>query len=277
MGLFDGCLLASDIDGTLQESGYINPKSVEKIKYFVAEGGKFCLCTGRSIGAIKGVLKEVGVTDYSVVANGSMIFDNNENKILYQEFLPDNDRLVAQKIYNSLPTVGIEIHSEGEVFTLRQTYETDCHQHYEDLPTDILDFNSLLDYNWNKALYALEKEAQYDELKRLTAGETQGCDFMTTTATIDDVKRFYFEQLPKGTTKFSTLEKLCAIAGIKKGGLFAIGDYYNDLEMIKNADVSAVTADTPDDIKQYAHFIAGSCRDGAVADFIDYLSENISK
>ena len=77
--------------------------------------------------------------------------------------------------------------------------------------------------------------------------------------------------------RFSTLEKLCAIAGIKKGGLFAIGDYYNDLEMIKNADVSAVTADTPDDIKQYADFIAGSCRDGAVADFIDYLSENISK
>ena len=32
----------------------------------------------------------------------------------------------------------------------------------------------------------------------------------------------------------------------------------NDLEMIKNADISAVTADTPDDIKQYAKFIGGS-------------------
>ena len=41
MGIFDGCLLASDIDGTLQENGYINPKNIEKIKYFVQEGGKF--------------------------------------------------------------------------------------------------------------------------------------------------------------------------------------------------------------------------------------------
>jgi len=277
MGIFDGCLLASDIDGTLQDNGYINPRNIEKIRYFVQEGGKFCLCTGRSIGAITAVLKAVGVTDYSVVANGCMIFDNRENKIIYQEFLPENDRLLAERIYNQMPGIGIEIHSEGEVFTLRQTYETDCHQIYEGLPTDILDFKTLLNYNWNKALYALENEGQYDELKRLVDGSSQGCDFMTTTAMIDKIKRNYFEQLPKGTSKASTLEKLCNIAGIKKGGLFAIGDYYNDLEMIKNADISAATAEAPDDIKKYADFIAGGCDDGAVADFVDYLSENISK
>ncbi len=52
-----------------------------------------------------------------------------------------------------------------------------------------------------------------------------------------------------------------------------MGDYYNDLEMIKCADISAVPQDTPDDIKTYADFAAGSCENGAVADFIDYLTE----
>ena len=52
-----------------------------------------------------------------------------------------------------------------------------------------------------------------------------------------------------------------------------MGDYYNDLEMIKKADVSAVPEDAPEDIKAYADFIAGSCEDGAVADFIDYLTK----
>ena len=42
--------------------------------------------------------------------------------------------------------------------------------------------------------------------------------------------------------------------------------------MIKKADISAVPADTPEDIKAHADFIAGSCEDGAVADFIDYLA-----
>ena len=29
MGLFDGCLLACDIDGTLVDDGYINPRNIE--------------------------------------------------------------------------------------------------------------------------------------------------------------------------------------------------------------------------------------------------------
>jgi len=271
MGRFDGCLLASDIDGTLQDSGYINPRNREKIKYFVKEGGKFCLCTGRSIGAITAVLKEIGVTDYSVVANGCMIYDNKENKILYQDFLPENERFTVKTVFEQMPDIGIEIHSEGEVYTLRRSFQLDCHQHYEGLPTDMLDFETLLDYNWNKVVFALDEEGDYKRLKELTQSEVRECDFLTTIAVIDDIKRHYYEQLPKGVSKLSALKRLCELAGVKKGGLFAIGDYYNDLDMIKNADISAATADTPDDIKQYADFIAGSCEDGAVADFIDYL------
>ena len=39
------------------------------------------------------------------------------------------------------------------------------------------------------------------------------------------------------------------------------------------ADISAVSKDTPDDIKAFADYRACSCEDGAVADFIDYLTE----
>ena len=37
MGIFENCLLASDIDGTLMENGYINPKNLEKIEFFMNE------------------------------------------------------------------------------------------------------------------------------------------------------------------------------------------------------------------------------------------------
>ena len=32
MGIFENCILASDIDNTLVADGYINPKNIEKIK-----------------------------------------------------------------------------------------------------------------------------------------------------------------------------------------------------------------------------------------------------
>ena len=35
MGIFDGCLLASDIDGTLVENGEIAERNFEKVDFFI--------------------------------------------------------------------------------------------------------------------------------------------------------------------------------------------------------------------------------------------------
>ena len=59
---------------------------------------------------------------------------------------------------------------------------------------------------------------------------------------------------------------------IEKGKVFAIGDYYNDVEMLKNADISAATYGAPDDVKAIADYITVPCEEGAVADFINYLT-----
>ena len=56
-----------------------------------------------------------------------------------------------------------------------------------------------------------------------------------------------------------------------KGKTFAIGDYYNDIYMLKAADISACPSESPEDIKESVDFVGCACRDGAVADFIEYL------
>ena len=61
---------------------------------------------------------------------------------------------------------------------------------------------------------------------------------------------------------------------INKGNFFAIGDYYNDVTMIKSADVSACVAESPDEVKVLADVVCGTAKNGAVADFIEYLSKN---
>ena len=60
---------------------------------------------------------------------------------------------------------------------------------------------------------------------------------------------------------------------IGKGKIFAIGDYFNDIEMLKTADISAAVKDSPEEVQCCADYITQSCEDGAVADFIDYLTE----
>ena len=82
--------------------------------------------------------------------------------------------------------------------------------------------------------------------------------------------------MPKGVSKGTALKHLRSVLGIKDGCLFGIGDYYNDVEMLKVVDIPAVTLGAPDDLKQMAKYITCSCADGAVADFIDYLVKNFS-
>ena len=52
----------------------------------------------------------------------------------------------------------------------------------------------------------------------------------------------------------------------------AIGNYYNDLEMIEAAGIGAVVNDSPADLKAKADYItAKDCADGALSEFIDYI------
>ena len=79
--------------------------------------------------------------------------------------------------------------------------------------------------------------------------------------------------MPSGVSKAGALASLLKMLNIKKGGYFAIGDYYNDVPMVKAADIGAVTAEAPEDVKRAANKVVGSAADGAVADFIEYLKE----
>lgn len=273
MGIFKGCLFACDIDGTLMANGYINPRNVEKIEYFMSEGGCFSLSTGRTVGAVGPVLRQIKRVSPSIVSNGSMIYDYENKKVLDELFVDKSDYYIVKKVMDMGLNVGIEVHSGDRVLTLCRTEETDIHQKYEWLESTDIGYDEAVKYRWNKAVMLFSCEADREAAKEMIAKQNVNSDFVYTSAVIADKVRYYYEQFPKGVSKASALKKLCGILNIEKGNVFAMGDYYNDLEMIKTADISAVPSGAPDDVRQYADYTAVSCGDGAVADFIDYLAK----
>lgn len=288
MGIFEGCLLASDIDGTLIKNGIINPKNVEKIGWFIDEGGHFALSTGRSVGAVDPVFAEIAKINADVLekikqsspfvtANGCMIYDYANENVLYESLLPREDYRIADIVAKSGIDVGIEIHSGTEVITLLRTVECDDHQRYEWLKTRYLSYEEVCLYNWNKVLYICSNETDRAAVRDIIAKEKTSSVFVNATAELYGKKQLYYEQFAEGLSKAAALKMLAETLRIKTGGLFAIGDYYNDSEMIKNADIGAAVADAPDDVKADAGFIACKCEDGAVSDFIDYLAVTYNK
>lgn len=276
MGLFDGCLLACDIDGTLVSNGYINPVNIEKINYFMEQGGLFSLSTGRGISAVFPILRQLKKVSPSVVANGAVIYDFENKTALSQRCLPKCDYRITE-LLSRCDGLGIEVHSGLDTLVIRKTQETEDHEIYEELTPIDTDYATACERDWNKAIFLCKDIQQREELKKIIAKEDTESNFVETSAVIYGRMRYYYEQVPKGVSKLTALKKLCEMNNIKKGGFFAIGDYYNDLDMIKNADIGAAVEESPDDIKAHARYVAVGCADGAVADFIDYLSKRNTK
>ena len=273
MGIFDGAVLLCDIDGTLSESGVIPQRNIEKIEFFIREGGFFALSTGRHYAANYDILKEINGLSLSVVLNGGMIYDYSKNQILYEMAIPKTDYHYVLDVINSGFDCGIEVQAGNRIFTLLRNQKTDDHQRFQNLETTILTYNEAVNYNWNKVIFMLNGPEDYKKIASIIdITDAKSC-FMTTCTYINGKKYDFFEQIPLNVSKDVGMKRLCEILNIESGKCFAIGDYYNDLTMLKNADISATTVDAPDEIKKEVDFVGGYCKDGAVADFIEYLTE----
>lgn len=273
MGIFDGCLLASDIDGTLLLSDYLPQKNIEKIEYFIREGGAFALATGRTAGAVSSVTSRIKNLSPSIVANGSVIYDFTNDVAIYEQFVPKEDRYIVKKVLEGCSTVGIEIHSGKKVLVANCNQETIDHEKYENLTAISLDYEAALGYNWNKVLYLFSNSEEAATVKKIIAECRHNSQFVDTTAIIDGRRRYYYEHVPKNISKASTLKILCEKLNIKTGCCYAIGDYFNDLEMIKTADIGAALVDSPKEVRAVADTVVCEAKNGAVAEFIDYLTE----
>lgn len=273
MGIFDGCLLACDIDGTLMGNDTIPNENLRKIRFFMDEGGIFSLATGRTLGAVSTVLEILGEVSPSVYGNGCMIYDFSEDRFLHQEFIPDNAKTFVQDILTEMPDVGIEIHSGTDVFVIRETQETIEHESYENIKAKPIDYNEVLQYNWNKVMFLLNSAEQYLKIEALAAKYTDICTFFRTTATVYGKMRNYYEQLSENASKGAGVLKLCELFNIKKGGLYTIGDFFNDIPMLEAADISACPCGSPDEVVAASTVITRKAENGAVADFIDYLTK----
>lgn len=269
---FSGCILACDVDGTLVSGDIFPEENIIKIAEFTRLGGIFALATGRSIGAVGAVLEKL--KEYigpSVVANGCMIYDFKEGKILGEKTIPDSAKRAVFEASKAIEDIGIEIHSAGRTFIFKDHAEVRDHQSYEGMNGKIATADEVWDLKWNKALFASPSEQRLSEIDKFFEKNCKDARCVPTNADIYGRKRHYREILPLGVNKASTLQDLLKILNIKEGGFFSIGDYFNDLQMLSEADISACPEDAPDEIKKACTYHTKPAAQGAVADFIDYL------
>jgi len=262
-------LVVSDLDGTLLQAGYGIPKNnIEAVERFVKKGGKFTVCTGRSKESVRRYIDWLPLTAPAILNNGALIYDYKKEKVLFSDFLDRRATELVRQIAELFPDLGIEFHNAEGITTARQSEQSHYHTSIEHIPYTLTDIEHIKG-DWNKVLFAapeerikqlekhVEKRARADELYSLF-------DFVRST----DI---YFEVVPKGTNKGTGLKALAKLLKIDMKNTVAIGDYYNDLEMLKVAGYRAVVADAPADIRALADVTVSGCLQGGVGELLDSL------
>ena len=121
--------------------------------------------------------------------------------------------------------------------------------------------------NWGKDIFMGLPPMVSRMVKYLNSIDHSGVTYMSSSVAS-------YEMLLEGTNKGTTVLEIADMLGIPHEHTGAIGDYFNDYDMIKSVGVPAVCGQAPQEIKDAATFVACHCNKGAVADFLEYIENN---
>ncbi len=252
-------LVISDLDNTLLTAKEGIPAyNIEMIEKFQSLGGRFTVATGRTVEAVSRFLFQIKFNAPAITYNGGVIFDFENNKVLSQHVLPDNAKTALQLIRDSFPDVGCEIMCDNfRIYLIKENEYTYWHLVDEKLSYVATDVSQIQN-NWIKVLFA-DNNSRLMEMK----------SFCEKNINFDDIEfvmtnSIYFEMMPKNVTKGKALKSLCDLTNTKIINTIAVGDYYNDIEILKRAGLSVCVENAPDDIKKLCHITVPSCTDGGV-------------
>lgn len=261
---FQDVFLVSDLDGTLIGENYEIPlRNIEAIRRFQQQGGRFSVATGRSINSGVRYYGQVHPKGLCVMLNGSVLYDFETDHVEKAFYLPPEAREYARHLAEHFPQMGYEVFTERELFVLRSNGYIQAHLDHESLPGGAVP-ESAIPGGWCKVLFAADPETKKEMHAFTETFAHPGARFVETYSC-------FLEMLPEGVDKGSGLEEILRQTGVPRHRMVAIGDYYNDVEMLRAAGFAAVPSNAPQEIQQMADLVVGDCRGGAVADLIEYL------
>lgn len=269
MGKFDGCLLYSDIDGTfLDDDGNTIDKNMSAIKYFMSEGGKFGLATGRANHSCDNYALLAGINAPGICYNGAMVYDFKREQHIYLEMPTEKSKDYIDDIIKQYPNIGVEFVYKDKILCCNENEAILRHFKYEEFKCEMTTFDKVVD-GWIKVLLVDDKDIITEVDNMVREKRFNEANFMRSSP-------YFLEMIPKNASKGNALLWVANHLGIDENKTFAVGDYYNDVSMIKSASIGAFVENAPDDLKRQVGLVLCKNTDGAIAEFISKIEEYIS-
>lgn len=247
-----------DVDGTLiNDYGQVPDSAARAIREARTNGHKVFICTGRSMVELPPQVTEIGFDGY-VVASGAFVQVGSDvltHQVLTPEaldhvtsyfdargggyYLQANDAVYASPAARDLlGRIVVESLAEDPAFA------EDDHALLGYVDTIVVDADPRA-MPITKAIY-FNADATIDEIR------TEFPDFDVVPTSVSVFGTRAGEMMIPGVHKASGIDVVCDHLGIDLADTIAIGDNYNDLEMLEHAAVGIVMGNAPDAVKVVA-------------------------
>lgn len=255
--------LYSDMDRTaIGNDKTVSQRNQQALRLFIDLGGQFGIATGRNAVIARPYLSFLPVNGPSIVYNGAAVYDFAAGKFLHRQFFPaelgEEIMSLALSVY---PQGNAQAFGEGPILLLNPDGVSDHYIQQENQPHA---FASI-----KKGCAAAFKVQVYGEHERLLEvqaaveerlhGEGYLCTFSAP---------FYLEYLPLGASKGGALRWIEENLGQGREEVAAIGDFFNDVEMLQAASIGAAVANAPKEVQAAADVVVADCDHHALEDFI---------
>lgn len=260
-------LIASDIDGTLNNKMRRLPRrNKEAIDRFISLGGRFTLASGRSPLSMKKHYERLPINGTpAVVINGAGLYDFKNEEMIYFSSMSDEGMKLAVEAAKKFPAVDVIVVAKDIIYLTGMGWFGRFFVAPDNLPhKHIRNIEDVPKENWGKVIFS-GIPFQISKVKKHFESMTDP-DLTLMSSSVAS-----FEILARNTHKGTALMKLAEILGIDQSHTGAIGDYFNDFDMLKTVGVPACCGQAPDELKEVSQFVACHCNKGAVADFLEYI------
>jgi Cof subfamily protein (haloacid dehalogenase superfamily) len=262
-------LIATDLDGTLLDSGRRpHPLAVEALRRAHRAGLALCLASGRVSSAVRSFAGTLGLPCWIVACNGAHALAPDGRELCHASLQPR----VREAVEEFAREMGchLNLYSRDQVVCLVEgplgdMYRARVRQVLVETPPTAASRR----LSATKMMLVAEPERVPEFASRFAARFSPG----EVAITVSEAE--YLEFLPPGVDKSHGLAHVAAALGICRAEVAAIGDFHNDIEMIRWAGLGGAVANAEPEVRAVADVIVASNDEGGCAEFVDAILENL--
>lgn len=267
---FSDWLVVSDIDGTLNNKFRSLPKrNYDAIKKFTDLGGNFTLASGRITSSLERNYNRIPANQPAVVLNGAGIYDFAKKEMIWRNTISEKGqdfvRNISYEFDKIFKRIDIGVYFDDYVYIVRSGLLSKATMHFDKDNYEIVkSVDDVPKDGWMKVIFWSNPIVINTLREVVEKMPNPDANFMSSSM-------WSYEMLQKDTHKGVGILKLAEALNIEKKHIAAIGDYYNDWDMLNSVGLPACAGQAPEAIHKICKYEACHCNKGCVADLLEFI------